>query len=293
MVLTVVQIVLLVIGKMPLFDAITTAFGTAGTGGFGIKNNSISGYSPYIQSVVTVFMILFGVNFSFYFLILQGKLKRALLIEEVRWYLIIIVSSVVIITFNINGLFGNVWDSIRHAAFQVGSVITTTGFATTDFNLWPQISRTILVILMFIGACAGSTGGGFKVSRLVILVKTFHKELKYMLHPQNMSKVKMDGKTVSHEVVRMTNVFLITYVLVFAVSVLFISIENKDLVTTFTSVAATFNNIGPGLEMVGPTQNFGHFSVFSKIVFIFDMLAGRLELFPLLLLFKRETWQKF
>ncbi len=292
-VMTIIQVVLLLVGKMPVFDAVTTALGTAGTGGFGIKNDSIASYSPYLQNVVTVFMILFGVNFSFYFLILQGKLKRAVIIEEVRWYFVIILSAITLIAINTNGLFESISDTIRHAAFQVGSVITTTGFATTDFNLWPQTSKTILVILMFIGACAGSTGGGFKVSRLVILVKTFHKELKYMLHPQNMSKVKMDGKTVSHEVVRMTNVFFITYVLVFAVSVLLISIENKDLVTTFTSVAATFNNIGPGLEMVGPTQNFGHFSVFSKLVFIFDMLAGRLELFPLLLIFKKETWQKF
>ena len=292
-VMTIVQIILLLIGKMPLFDAVTITFGSAGTGGFGIKNDSMASYSPYLQNVVTIFMILFGVNFSFYFLSLQGKIKRALIIEEVRWYFIIIIAAIAIISFNTKGLFANLADTIRHAAFQVGSIITTTGYATTDFNLWPQTSKTILVILMFIGACAGSTGGGIKVSRLVILVKSFHEELKTMLHPQNMSKLKMDGKTVAHEVVRMTNVFFITYMILFTASVLIISIDNKDMVTNFTSVAATLNNIGPGLELAGPTQNFGHFSGFSKFVFIFDMLAGRLELFPLLLLFKKETWQSF
>jgi len=291
--MTVIQIIFLLIGKMPVFDAVTTAFGTAGTGGFGIKNDSIASYSPYLQNVVTIFMILFGVNFSFYFLSLQGKIKRAIVIEEVRWYFIIIISSITIITLNTHGMFESISETIRHAAFQVGSIITTTGFATTDFNLWPQASKTILVILMFVGACAGSTGGGIKVSRLVILVKTFFKELKSMLHPQNLSKVKMDGKTVPHEIVRITNVFFITYMVIFTASVFLISFDNKDLVTNFTSVAATLNNIGPGLEMVGPTQNFGHFSNFSKIILIFDMLAGRLELFPMLLLFKKETWQKF
>ena len=190
-------------------------------------------------------------------------------------------------------MFTSFSETIRHAAFQVGSIITTTGFATTDFNLWPQASKTILVILMFVGACAGSTGGGIKVSRLVILVKTFLKELKSMLHPQNLSKVKMEGKTVPHEIVRTTNVFFITYMIIFTASIFLISFDNKDLVTNFTAVSATLNNIGPGLEMVGPTQNFGHFSNFSKIILTFDMLAGRLELFPLLLLFKKETWQKF
>lgn len=292
-VMTIIQIIILLLGKMPLFDAVTITFGTAGTGGFGIKNDSMASYSPYLQKVVTIFMILFGVNFSFYFLALQGKLKRAFIMEEVRWYFIIILSAIAIICFNTNHMYETIEETIRHAAFQVGSIITTTGYATTDFNIWPEVSRTVIILLMFIGACAGSTGGGIKVSRIVILVKTFHKETKQLLHPQSLSKVKMDGKTVPHEVVRMINVFFITYMLIFATSLLLISFDNKDFITNFTSVATALNNVGPGLEMVGPTQNFGHFSNFSTLVLTFDMLAGRLELFPLLLLFKKETWKKF
>lgn len=292
-IMTIIQIVLLLIGNMPLFDALTTAFGTAGTGGFGIKNDSMASYSPYIQNVVTVFMILFGVNFNIYFLLLCGKFKQALRSEELHCYLGIILMAIIIIAFNIQDSFSNIFEAFHHSAFQVGSIITTTGYATCDFNAWPALSKTILVILMFIGACAGSTGGGMKVSRLVILAKTVVKELYQYLHPRSIRKTKMDGKTVEHEVVRSTNVFLVTYVLLFAVSVLLVSIDNYDLVTNFTAVAATFNNIGPGLELVGPTTNFGLFSNGVKLVLIFDMLAGRLELFPLLLLFVKDTWKKF
>lgn len=292
-VMTVLQIILLLIGRMPLFDAVTTAFGTAGTGGFGIKNDSIAGYSYYIQIVVTIFMILFGVNFTFYFLMLKRKFLRAAVMEEVRWYIAIILLATVIITVNIKGLYPSIGLAFQQAAFQVGSIITTTGFATTDFDLWPQVSKTILVMLMFIGACAGSTGGGVKVSRVVILFKTVRKELKQLLHPQSVAKVTLDKKVVPHEVVRATNVFMVTYVLIFSMSILLIGFDNHDLITNFTAVAATLNNIGPGLQMVGPTQNFGLFSGGAKLVLIFDMLAGRLELFPLLLLFKPETWKKF
>ena len=253
--LTVLQILFLLCGGMPLFDAVTTAFGTAGTGGFGIKNDSMAGYSPYLQNVVTVFMILFGINFNFYFLLLMRKFKRAVLMEEVRWYLIIIASSILIITLNVRNLFGSMGEAVQHAAFQVGSIITTTGFATADFNIWPQTSKTILVMLMFVGACAGSTGGGIKVSRFVILVKTIRKEIRHFLHPQSIGKISIDKKPLPHEVLRSVNVFLIAYVLVFAASVILISFDNLDLTTNFTSVAATLNNIGPGLELVGPTQN--------------------------------------
>lgn len=291
--LTVLQILFLLCGGMPLFDAVTTAFGTAGTGGFGIKNDSMAGYSPYLQNVVTVFMILFGINFNFYFLLLMRKFKRAVLMEEVRWYLIIIASSILIITLNVRNLFGSMGEAVQHAAFQVGSIITTTGFATADFNIWPQTSKTILVMLMFVGACAGSTGGGIKVSRFVILVKTIRKEIRHFLHPQSIGKISIDKKPLPHEVLRSVNVFLIAYVLVFAASVILISFDNLDLTTNFTSVAATLNNIGPGLELVGPTQNYSIFSGFSKLVLIFDMLAGRLELFPLLILFTKDTWRKF
>lgn len=291
--MTLLQILLLLIGKMPLFDTLCITFGTAGTGGFGIKNSSIAGYSTYIQVIVTIFMILFGINFNVYFLLLTRKFTQAFKHEEVRYYLGIIAFSTIIIALNTKHLFQNIGTAFQQSAFQVGSIITTTGYSTTDFNQWPALSKTILVLLMFIGACAGSTGGGFKVSRLIILCKTARKELTLCLHPNAVKKVKMDGKVIPHEVVRTTNIFLFVYVLVFGLSVLLISIDNFDLTTNFTAVAATFNNIGPGLEMVGPTQNFGLFSHFSKCVLIFDMLAGRLEIFPLLILFKKDTWKKF
>ena len=291
--LTLLEILLLLAGGMPLFDTLTLSFGTAGPGGFGIKNDSMAGYSPYLQNVVTVFMILFGVNFSFYFLLLLRKPKKAFRMEEVRCYLGIIAAAIVIITINIKDFYPSVAQAFQQAAFQVGSIITTTGYATTDFNTWPQVSKTILVMLMFVGACAGSTGGGIKVSRFVILLKTINKELHHFLHPKAVRKISMDGKVVEHEVVRSINVFMIAYVLIFSFSVLLVGFDNQDLVTNFTAVAATLNNIGPGLEMVGPAQNFGLFSNGAKCVLIFDMLAGRLEIFPLLILFVRDTWKKF
>ena len=291
--LTFLEIILLLLGGMPLFDTLTTSFGTAGTGVFVIKNDSLGGYSPYIQVVVTVFMILFGINFSAFFLILCKKFTQAFRMEEVRCYLGIILATTVFITFNIRNLYGSFGEALRHAAFQVGSIITTTGYATTDFNTWPEVSRTILVLLMFVGACAGSTGGGIKVSRFVILIKTIKKELHTLLHPRSVRKLKMDGHTLEHEVVRATNVFLIAYVLVFAFSVFLIGFDNFDMITNFTAVASTLNNIGPGLELVGPTQNFSIFSNGAKLVLTFDMLAGRLELFPMLLLFVRDTWKRY
>ena len=290
--MTILEVLLLLAGNMPLFDALTTTFGTAGTGGFGIKNDSMASYSPYLQNVVTVFMILFGINFNFYFLLLMRKPKKAMKNEEVRCYLAIIAITISIITFNIRGLYPSIMEAFQQAAFQVGSIITTTGFATTDFNTWPQVSRTILVMLMFVGACAGSTGGGIKVSRFVILLKTVNKELHLFLHPKGVRKISMDGKVVEHEVVRSINVFMTAYVLVFAFSILLVGFDNHDLITNFTAVAATLNNIGPGLELVGPSQNFGLFSDPAKCVLIFDMLAGRLELFPLLILFHPAVWKQ-
>ncbi|WP_343208112.1 TrkH family potassium uptake protein [Anaerolentibacter hominis] len=291
--MTVLEIILLLCGGMPLFDALTTSFGTAGTGGFGIKNDSMAGYSAYLQNIVTLFMILFGVNFNVYFLILMRKGKQAVKSEELRYYLGIIGVTIAVIAINIRNVFPTFLECIQHAAFQVASIITTTGFATTDFNIWPQVSKTILVMLMFVGACAGSTGGGIKVSRFVVLLKTVKKELYQFVHPRSVRKVAMDGKPVEHEVVRSINVFLITYVMVFSFSVLLIGLDNHDLTTNFTAVAATLNNIGPGLELVGPTQNFSIFSGGAKLVLIFDMLAGRLELFPLLLMFVPRVWKKF
>ena len=292
-IMTLVEIVLLLAGGMPLFDSLTITFGTAGTGGFGIRNDSCAGYTTYQQVVITVFMILFGVNFNFYFLLAVKKGRQTLQSEEVRAYLLIILAAVLLIAVNIRGYFSHFWQAVQQSAFQVGSIITTTGYATTDFNLWPEFSRTILVMLMFVGACAGSTGGGIKVYRLLIMVKTVKKELRQLLHPRSIKKIQIDGKAVEHEVVRSTNVFLIVYLLIFIFSILLVSLDNKDLITNFTAVAATLNNIGPGLGDVGPLGNFSGFSNFSKLVMTFDMLAGRLELFPLLLLFMRSTWKKF
>ncbi|MBD5136669.1 MAG: TrkH family potassium uptake protein [Lachnospiraceae bacterium] len=289
--LTIVEIVLLLLGKMPVFDAITTSFGTAGTGGFGIKNDSLAGYSSYIQWIVTIFMILFGVNFNAFYFILFSRFKKAFAMEEVRYYFIIIFTSIAVIFFNIYSSIKNVADALLHSSFQVASIITTTGYSTVDFDLWPQTSKTILVMLMFIGACAGSTGGGIKVSRFVIMIKTIIKELNSYIHPKSIKKIKMDGKPVEHEVVRAINVYFITFMIIFSVSIFAISFEDKDLITNFTAVTATINNIGPGLGMVGPTCNFGHFNVFSKFVLMFDMLAGRLELFPLLILFHPTAWK--
>ena len=291
--LTVIQLVFLLFGKMPLFEAINTSLATAGTGGFGFRNDSMLSFSPYIQWVVAIFMIIFGINFNVFYLLLFRQVRKALKCEEVRVYLIVIASSVLIIFLNILPSIINTSDALRHSVFAVGSLISSTGFATVDFNLWPTTAKTVLITCMFVGACAGSTGGGIKVSRFVIAVKTIFKELHSYLHPKSVRKVQFEGKLVEHEVVRAINVYLITFFILFATSVLIVSFEGKDLVTNFTAVLATINNIGPGLELVGPTSNFAHFSLLSKIVLMFDMLAGRLELFPILLLFHPGIIREF
>ena len=289
--LSILMFILLLFGKMPIFDALATTFGTAGTGGFGIKNDSFASYSPYIQWITGIFMMLFGVNFNAYYFILFLDIKKAFKMEEVRWYFTIIALSVIVIFTDLMQFYPTIESALIDSFFQVSSIITTTGFATADFNLWSTTSKSTLVFLMFMGACAGSTGGGLKVSRLMILIKTIFKELSSYTHPKSIVKIKMDDKPIEHEVVRSANVYFITYMIIFVVSVFCLTFENKDLITLFTAVAATLNNIGPGLEMVGPTANFGHFSDFSKLVIIFDMLAGRLELFPLLMLFHPEIWK--
>ena len=291
--LTMLELVFLLLGRMPLFEALLTAFGTAGTGGFGFRNDSFSSFSPYIQWVVTIFMILFGVNFNAYFLLLMRKFRRAAASEEVRGYFAIIAAAVAVITANIYSIYNSFGEALRQAAFQVGSIITTTGFSSCDFDQWPTLSKEILVVLMFVGACAGSTGGGIKVSRLLILGKTLGKELKQALHPQVVAPVRMDGKLLNHETIRTTNVFMAAYIFIFVASFLLISLNGYDMVTNFTSVAATLNNIGPGLNQVGPMMNFGGYSNPAKLVLIFDMLAGRLEIFPMLVLFMPDTWRKF
>lgn len=290
--MTILQVIFMLAGGAGLFDTLTITFGTAGTGGFGIKNDSIGGYTPYIQWVVAIFMILFGVNFNVYYLMLYRKWRKALSIEEVHTYFIIIIVSVTIIFLNIARTAGTAADALRHAFFQVSTLITSTGFSTTDYDLWPQTAKTVLILVMFIGACAGSTGGGIKVSRVIILVKSIKKELVSYIHPKSIQKIKMDGKPVEHEIVRATNVYFVAFTLIFLLSVLAISVDNKDFTTNFTSVLATINNMGPGLAGTGPSQNFGSFSVFSKIVLMFDMLAGRLELFPLLILFHPGIWKE-
>ena len=277
---------------MPLFDSLTTTFGTVGTGGFGIRNDSIAGYSPAIQITITVFMILSGINYTAYFYILTGKIKELFKIEEVRWYLAIIFGSVAVITWNVRSLYPTFSETLRHAFFQVGSIITTTGYATTDFDLWPALSKTLLVTLMFIGACAGSTSGGIKVSRILILLKTIRKELSLIIHPRQVKKIRMDGHPVDHETLRSANVFLVVYFVLLLTSMLLISVDEFDFSTNFTSVVTVLNNIGPGLNLVGPTQNFSIFSPFSKVVLMFDMLAGRLELFPMMILLMPSTWKR-
>lgn len=290
--LTALECVLLLIGGMGFFDAVCTSFATAGTGGFGIRNSSIADYNVFLQNVIAVFMVIFGVNFSIYFLILVRKPKQILKSEELRTYLGIVLASTVLIGFNVRDSFSSIWEALQQAFFQVSSIITTTGFATTDFNLWPTFSKCILVMIMFVGACAGSTGGGIKVSRIVIAYKNIKNGIENFVHPKSVRIIRMEGKKVSNEVVRSVNTYIVLYFAVFVASVLLISLENFSFETSFTSVAATLNNIGPGLDGVGPMENFAKFNPFSKCVFMFDMLAGRLELIPMVILFSPWIWRK-
>lgn len=290
--LTVIQIILLLITGMSPFEAMTLSFGTAGTGGFGVLNSSIGSYSVFSQAVITIFMILFGVNFNVYYLIRARKPMQAFKHEEMRYYLGIILVAILLITVNIRGSFRSLFEAFHHAAFQVASIITTTGYSTVDFDLWPQFSKMILVILMFIGACAGSTGGGIKVSRVIIMLKMVKNELSHLIHPKRVRQVSFENHVVNKEILRSISVFFIAYVMIFGVSAILISLDNLDFTTNFTAVAATLNNIGPGLNEVGPACNFAVYSQPAKFILMFDMLAGRLELFPLLLLFTPYTWKR-
>ena len=290
--MTVVETVLLLLGGMPLFDACINAFGTAGTGGFSCRNLSIGAYnSPYFDLVIGVFMLLFGVNFNLYYFLLIGKLRDVLHSEELRAYFLIVAVATVTIALNITHLFQSFATALRFSFFQVSSVITTTGYATADFNLWPTYSKAVLVLLMFSGACAGSTGGGIKVARLVILAKTSISDMRQMMHPNAVATVRVEGRPVNDKTLRSTHVFLAVYLLVMAVSTLLVSLDGFDIVTTFTAVVSCMNNIGPGLELVGPMGNFSAFSPLVKLLLAFDMLAGRLELFPMLLL-GPSLWRK-
>ncbi len=290
--LTALTFLFLLAGKMPVFDALCTAFGTAGTGGFGIKNDSMAGYSPYLQNVTTVFMFLFGVNFSCYYLLLLRQARAVLRDEELRLYFGVVIVSILLITVNIAELYPTVWDALRHAAFQVSSIITTTGFATADFDLWPTFSKSILLILMLIGACAGSTGGGIKCSRVMLLFKDLRRNIRQIMRPRQVQVIRVNNRVVDEQILANTNAYLSAYVVILAVSFLLLSLDDCSVTTTFSAVMACFNNVGPGLEAVGPTCNFSGFSTFSKWILILDMLAGRLEIFPILLLFSPKTWKR-
>ena len=290
--LTVLNIIFLLLGNMPLFDAVCTAFGTAGTGGFGIKNDSMAGYSPYLQNVTTVFMALFGINFSCYYLILLGQVRNVFKDEELRLYLGIIFGSILLIVLNLRGFYDTLGETIRHAAFTVSTIITTTGFATTDFDLWPAFSKAIIMLLMIVGACAGSTGGGLKVARLLLLWKSLRRNIGQVLKPRKVQVVRNNGAVVDEKILDNANAYLAAYVVIIFVSYLLVSLDNFSVGTNFTAVLACFNNIGPGLEAVGPTCNYSAYSTLSKLVLSFDMLAGRLEIFPMLVLFSRSTWRR-
>ena len=290
--LTILNILLLMIFGMPVFDSFCLSFGAAGTGGFGVRNDSVASYSTSCQIIITIFMFLFGVNFKLYFLIIFRKFKDVLKSEEVLVYTIIYVVAVGFVTFGIVSDVGNFGTALKESAFQVSSIMTTTGYATTDFNLWGSMPKGILVMIMFIGACAGSTGGGMKVSRWILWFKQLKSELSHFLHPRSVKKIRLEGKVVDQETLRTTNVYMMAYLLVFAVSLFLISFDGFDLESTFTAVAATQNNIGPGLGVVGPTGGYSSFSILSKWVMIFDMIAGRLELFPMLILFAPSTWKR-
>ena len=290
--LTVLNVIFLACGGMSLFESVCTAFGTAGTGGFGVKNDSIASYSPYLQNVTTVFMLLFGINFSIYYLLLLKEFRSVFKDEELRMYLGVAFVSIVLITLNIRPLYDTLEETIRHAAFQVSSIMTTTGYATTDFDLWPSFSKSILLILMVIGASAGSTGGGFKCIRVLLLLKILRRNIRQILNPQKVMVVRNNGRAVDEKVLANTNAYLAAYVIIIIISVLLISLDGFDFETNMSAVLACFNNIGPGMAAVGATCNYAAYSVFSKIVLSINMLAGRLEIFPILVLLSRSTWTR-
>ncbi len=291
-VMTIINILFLLAGKMPLFEAVCTAFGTAGTGGFGIKNDSMASYSPYLQNVTTVFMILFGVNFSCYYLLLLRKFANVFKDEELRLYIGIILAAIGLIVWNLWGYYGSFEETLRHAAFQVGSIITTTGYSTTDFDLWPAFSKTVLLLLMVVGASAGSTGGGLKVARLLLLMKSLVRNIRKTLNPRKVMVVRNNGEVVSEQVLDNTNAYLAAYVVIIFLIFLIISLDGYSIGTNFSAVLCTFNNIGPGMEAVGPMCNFSIYSDLSTFVLSIGMLAGRLEIFPILVLLSRNTWKR-
>mgnify|MGYP003293297278 CR=1 FL=1 len=291
-VMTVVNVVFLLCGGMSLFEAVCTAFGTAGTGGFGVKNDSLASYSPYLQNVTTVFMLLFGVNFSIYYLILLRQFRSVIRDEELRLYLGLAAVSTALIVWNIRPLYETMGETLRHAAFQVSTIMTTTGYATTDFDLWPSFSKGILLMLMVVGASAGSTGGGFKCIRVLLLFKILRRNIRQILNPQKVMVVRSNGKVVDEKVLSNTNAYLAAYMIITILSVLVISLDGFGFETNLSAVLACFNNIGPGMATVGPTCNYAAYSSLSKIILSLDMLAGRLEIFPILVLLSGSTWTR-
>ena len=293
LVMTIIEIVLLLLGGMDLFDSVVNSFGTAGTGGFSVRAESIGAYhSPYAEWVIGIFMLLFGINFNIYYLILLGKFKSALKSQELRWYLVIIALATGLIAFNVAHLFDSLGDTIRAAFFQVSSIITTTGYASLNYDVWPTFSKMVLILLTALGACAGSTGGGLKVSRLVMLVKSIGQEIRAMIHPRAVKNIKFEGRPVSKMTLDEVMVFFAAYVLLLLGSMLVVALDGFDLVSTSTAVLTCVGNVGPGLGMVGPAGNFSEFSILSKLVLSFDMLAGRLEIFPMFILFAPRTWKR-
>ena len=290
--LTALEIILLLCGGMGIFDALNTGFASAGTGGFGVRNNNMAAYSHYSQVVIAIFLVLFGTNFSFYIMLLTKKFKQAFKMEELWLYIGIIAVSTLIISVNISSLYPTAYESFHQGFFYVTSIISTAGFGIDDVNRWPELSKAVIIIITFIGAMAGSTGGGFKVSRILILCKEVRKEFALLVHPRNVRTVKLDGKTVDHNIMRTTSVFLVVYLGIFILSFIIVAFEGKDVLTSFTAVAASINNTGPGLNLVGPAGNYSSFNILSKSVMIFDMIAGRLELYPLLLLFSPSAWKR-
>lgn len=288
-----IEIIILLILGLNWFESLTLTFGTIGTGGFGIVNDSIASYSPMVQWVIAIFMMLSGVNYNLYFFILVKKFRAAFGMEEVRLYFAAIVISVSIITINLGKMYASLGETIRHAFFQVSSLITSTGYSTVDFDRWPEFSKSILILVMLMGACAGSTGGGIKMSRILILFKGVKKQIQMLIHPRAVIKIKMDGNSVDHETVRATNSYITVFFLVLAISILLVAMDGFDFTTNFSAVLATLNNMGPGFNLVGPTCNFGFFSDFAKLILVFDMLAGRLELFPMILIIIPRSWRTY
>ncbi len=290
--ITVLCFIFLIIGKMPVFDAICVTFGTAGTGGFAVKNDGIASYSPYLQYVTAVFMLLFGVNFNLYYLGIKKRWKDILKNEELRMYLGVFSVCVVFITVNVLRMYGTFEEAFRHSFFQTSSIITSTGFSTTDFDLWPSFSKGILLFLMLIGACAGSTGGGLKMGRSLIILKSLKRNIKKTISPKKVEVVLIDGQRVNESTLENANSYLAVYLLIMLFSFLVISIDGFSITTNLASVITCFNNMGPGLDATGPTRNFADYSVISKIILIIDMLAGRLEIYPVLAVFSRSVWSK-